>query len=140
MEQNAHQSRFQPTPHPVMQVDYDYLASLGAEEGWAYLKKREELIAREATDPFRHGFIPPVWRRASELLEKHRELLVMGGNRSGKTEWAAKEVIKTMYSKPGAVVWCFQTRRQTPLSCSSRACGNTCRRNGGMPERAKSQT
>jgi hypothetical protein len=109
MEQNAHQSRFQPTPHPVMQVDYDYLASLGAEEGWAYLKKREELIAREATDPFRHGFIPPVWRRASELLEKHRELLVMGGNRSGKTEWAAKEVIKTLYSKPGSVVWCFQT-------------------------------
>jgi adenosyl cobinamide kinase/adenosyl cobinamide phosphate guanylyltransferase len=31
----------------------------------------------------------------------------MGGNRSGKTEWAAKEVIKTLYSKPGAVVWCF---------------------------------
>jgi phage terminase large subunit-like protein len=92
-----------------MQVDYDILQELGADEGWQYLKKREELIAREASDPFRHGFIPPVWRRASELLEKHRELLVMGGNRSGKTEWAAKEVIKTMYSKPGAVVWCFQT-------------------------------
>jgi hypothetical protein len=109
MTENAHQSRFRPTDHPVMAVDHDYLESTSAEEGWIYLKKREELIAREANDPFRHGYIPPIWRRASELLDKHRELLVMGGNRSGKTEWAAKEVIKTMYSKPGAVVWCFQT-------------------------------
>ena len=92
-----------------MQVDYDILQTLGADEGWQYLKKREELIARENADPFRYGYIPPVWRRASELLEKHRELLVMGGNRSGKTEWAAKEVIKTLYSKPGSTVWCFQT-------------------------------
>ena len=90
-----------------MVLDYDYLASVDAATGWAYLKKREELIAQESADPFRNGFIPPVWRRASELLEKHREILVLGGNRSGKTEWAAKEVIKTMYNKPGAVVWCF---------------------------------
>jgi hypothetical protein len=106
---NEHAQRFKPTPHPVMQVDLDLLEKLGPEEGWKYLKTREELIAREASDPFRYGYIPPVWKRASELLEKHREILVMGGNRSGKTEWAAKEVIKTMYSKPGAVVWCFQT-------------------------------
>jgi phage terminase large subunit-like protein len=92
-----------------MQVDLDLLEKLGPDEGWKYLKTREELIAREASDPFRYGYIPPVWKRASDLLEKHREILVMGGNRSGKTEWAAKEVIKTLYSKPGAVVWCFQT-------------------------------
>jgi hypothetical protein len=106
---NEHAQRFQPTPHPVMQIDTDLLRQLGPDAGWQYLKKREELIAREAADPFRHGYIPPIWRRASELLEKHRELLVLGGNRSGKTEWAAKEVIKTMYSKPGAIVWCFQS-------------------------------
>ena len=90
-----------------MQVDYDILSQLGPEEGWQYLKKREELIAREASDPFRYGYVAPIWKRASELLDKHRELLVMGGNRSGKTEWAAKEVLKCMYNKPGAVVWCF---------------------------------
>jgi hypothetical protein len=106
---NEHQQRFKPTPHPVMALDYELLEKLGPEDGWKYLKTREELIAREASDPFRYGYIPPVWKRASDLLEKHREILVMGGNRSGKTEWAAKEVIKTMYSKPGAVVWCFQT-------------------------------
>lgn len=109
MEDNAHKSRFTPTQHPVMQIEYDLLSRLGPDEGWKYLKTREELIARENADPFRFGYVPPVWKRASELLEKHRELLVMGGNRSGKTEWAAKEVIKTLYSKPGSVVWCFQT-------------------------------
>ena len=92
-----------------MALDYELLEKLGPEDGWKYLKTREELIAREASDPFRYGYIPPVWKRASELLEKHREILVLGGNRSGKTEWAAKEALKIMYSKPGAVVWCFQT-------------------------------
>jgi phage terminase large subunit-like protein len=92
-----------------MQVDLDLLEKLGPDDGWKYLKTREELIAREASDPFRYGYIPPVWKRASELLEKHREILVMGGNRSGKTEWAAKEAIKIMYGKPGAVAWLFQT-------------------------------
>ena len=92
-----------------MQIDPDLLQKLGPDQGWEYLKTREELIAREAADPFRYGYVPPVWKRASELLEKHRELLVMGGNRSGKTEWAAKEVIKTLYSKPGSTAWCFQT-------------------------------
>jgi phage terminase large subunit-like protein len=106
---NEHAQRFKPTPHPVMQVDLDLLEKLGPDEGWKYLKTREELIAREASDPFRYGYIPPVWKRASELLEKHRELLVLGGNRSGKTEWAAKEALKIMYSKPGAVAWLFQT-------------------------------
>jgi phage terminase large subunit-like protein len=106
---NEHQTRFKPSPHPVMQLDYELLEKLGPDEGWKYLKTREELIAREASDPFRYGYVPPIWKRASELLEKHRELLVMGGNRSGKTEWAAREAIRVMYTKPGSVVWALTT-------------------------------
>ena len=92
-----------------MQLDYELLEKLGPEDGWKYLKTREELIAREASDPFRYGFVPPIWKRASDLLERHRELLVMGGNRSGKTEWAAREAIRVMYTKPGSVVWALTT-------------------------------
>jgi hypothetical protein len=98
-----------------MKIDTDLLSKLGPEDGWTYLKTREELIAREKADPFRYGYEPPVWKRASELLEKHRELLVLGGNRSGKTEWAAKEIIKTMYNKAGAVVWCFAETSATSI-------------------------
>jgi len=104
-----------------MQIDADLLAKLGPERGWEYLKTREELIARENADPFRYGYVPPVWKRASELLEKHREILILGGNRSGKTEWAAREAIKVMYEKPGA----------------SRDFGNTSHRSGKTRERGR---
>ena len=112
---NEQKQRFQPTDHPVMKIDTDLLGKLGPEEGWQYLKTREELIAREASDPFRFGYVPPLWKKASELLDKHRELLVLGGNRSGKTEWAAKEVIKLMHSKAGSVVWCFAETSATSI-------------------------
>jgi hypothetical protein len=112
---NEQKQRFQPTEHPVMKIDTDLLSKLGPDEGWEYLKTREELIAREASDPFRYGYVPPLWKKASELLDKHRELLVLGGNRSGKTEWAAKEVIKLMHSKAGATVWCFAETSATSI-------------------------
>jgi len=103
-------SKFRPTEHPVIQLpDADFLAGLSPEEGWRLLMKREELISRERNDPFRYGYRPAIWSKATALLEKHREILVMGGNRSGKTEWAAREVIERLYNKPNAVAWCFQT-------------------------------
>jgi len=33
----------------------------------------------------------------------------MGGNRSGKTEWAASEVVRRLWEKRQSVAWCFQT-------------------------------
>ena len=101
-----------------MQLDPELLQKLGPDKGWEYLKTREELIARESADPFRYGYVPPVWKRASELLEKHREILIMGGNRSGKTEWAARECIKVMYEKPGAIVWSFTTTAPVSIETS----------------------
>ena len=52
--------------------------------------------------------MPPQWVRADELLATHRDLLILGGNRSSKTEYAARRVIKTLVEKPRAVAWCFQ--------------------------------
>jgi phage terminase large subunit-like protein len=106
----THANRFIPTDHPVIRMPTrEELARLGHEKGWQFLQKREELIAREKTDPLRYGYVPPIWTKASELLEQHRELLVMGGNRSGKTEWAAKEVVARLQRKPNSVAWLFQT-------------------------------
>jgi hypothetical protein len=103
-------SRFTPTPHPVMKLPpKDVLLDIGPEKGWDLLMKREELILKEKVDPYRYGYQPKIWKKASELLESHRELLVLGGNRSGKTEWAAREVIHRLYHKKQSVAWCFQT-------------------------------
>lgn len=73
-----------------------------------WFERREEMIRREAADPLRHGHIPPHWKRADRLLEEHKDLLILGGNRSGKSEYAARRVVQTLIDKPGAVAWCFQ--------------------------------
>jgi phage terminase large subunit-like protein len=103
-------SRFTPTAHPVMKLPpKETLLAMGPEKGWELMMKREELILKEKVDPFRYGYIPPIWKGDSRYLEQHRELLVMGGNRSGKTEWAAREVVRRLWEKKQSVAWCFQT-------------------------------
>ena len=39
----------------------------------------------------------------------------MGGNRAGKTEWAAKKVMQILTSKPDARVWCLHTTSQSSI-------------------------
>lgn len=103
-----------PTPHPVMTppsvADIEALvAQHGAEEVARRLQLREDKIAAEKSDPYRHGYEPPHWKVADELLQEYRDLLVMGGNRAGKTEWAAKRVVNFMVNRPNARVWCLHT-------------------------------
>lgn len=66
-------------------------------------------IADEAADAFRHGHILPHWKDADELYDSYREVLINGGNRSGKTEYMARKVIETMLRIDNARVWCLQT-------------------------------
>jgi len=104
---NPNARRFEPTPHPTIRVPIEALRGMSPEEGMRVLLQREEYIAKERHDRLRYGHRPEIWKKASELLETHRELLVLGGNRSGKTEWAAREVISRMMVKKNATVWCF---------------------------------
>lgn len=87
----------------------DVLKSMPEPELRAFLLKREELILKEKRDPYRYGFIPTIWKLALEYLEKFKSLLLLGGNRSSKSTFAARRVVETLLEKPGARVWCFQT-------------------------------
>lgn len=69
---------------------------------------REEQIANEKNDPLRYEWEPAAWRQADAILDEHRELLILGGNRSGKSSFAAKRVMKAMLDKPDGRFWCFQ--------------------------------
>ena len=53
--------------------------------------------------------------QAEALLEESDELLISGGNRSGKTEFAAKYCIKTLMKKKDLRVICFHTTHQSSL-------------------------
>ena len=63
---------------------------MGAEKLLQYWESREGAIEREQDDPYRYGTELPHWKVADEQLADHSELLILGGNRSGKSEYCAK--------------------------------------------------
>ena len=108
------------TPHPILilpsQDDIKSLAEkLGADKVVELLNLREDKILAEKLDPYRHGFDLPHWKEADELLKENNEVLILGGNRASKTEWAAKRVVQTLINKPDARVWCLHTTNQSSI-------------------------
>lgn len=85
----------------------------GQERLRAGLVQREETIKRMATDPLRFGFEPKTWKDADALLASRKDILALGGNRAGKSEWAAKRCVEMLVNKPGAIVWCLSTTAKT---------------------------
>lgn len=80
-------------------------------------KEREEQIARMAEDPWRYGWVNPAWSRADAAFASLREqfpkgvteLLILGGNRSGKSRYFARRAMQHLVNTPGAKVWCLQS-------------------------------
>ena len=80
-------------------------------------KEREEQIARMAEDPWRYGWVNPAWARADAAFASLREqfpkgvteLLILGGNRSGKSRYFARRAMQHLVNTPGAKVWCLQS-------------------------------
>jgi len=69
--------------------------------------RRLETMKREQEDPFRYGYVPEHWLKAEGLLDLWRELLILGGNRSAKSRFAAWKLVKEMVKKPNSRWWCF---------------------------------
>ena len=83
--------------------------ALGPERLLDYYQTREAAIEREKADPFRYGTELKHWKLADDQLKDYAELLILGGNRSGKSEYCAKRVVQTLVANPGTVIWCFTT-------------------------------
>lgn len=105
------------TPHPVLKIPTrEQCLVLGSEKTIALWQQREEKIALEKTDPFHHGFRPAVWDLALQQIDELRaaspnrviELMISGGNRGSKTEFAAWLAMSIMVRKPAARTWCMQ--------------------------------
>lgn len=73
----------------------------------SYYNTREAAIEAEKDDPYQYGFELDTWKLADDELKTHQELLVMGGNRAGKSEWAAKRVVQSLVENPGTIIWCL---------------------------------
>jgi len=102
--------------HPVLSLPTKRQAeAMGEAELKKLLDEREKLIKAERDDPYYNGFEPDHWKMADELREDCSELLIMGGNRSGKSEYAAKAVVKMLVENEDANVICMHTTASTSV-------------------------
>ncbi len=124
---------FTPSPHPVLPLPTPEQMIAMGEAGWrAAMSQREDTIRKEQADPLRHGWEPPVWKICDALLGFDRPeadwttvaeairqrlgfkvlvkiLLILGGNRSGKSEYVSKRTVKLISFNRSKRVWMFHT-------------------------------
>lgn len=132
--------KFQYTPnHPVMPLPTPEQAQAMGAEGWAHaMQLREQTIVKERADPLRNGWEPPIWKICDALLgfarpepgwaetaEKIRQrlgftvlvriLLILGGNRGGKSEYVAKRTCALISWNKSKRVWMFHSSNQMSI-------------------------
>lgn len=78
-------------------------------------------IANAEKDPFRYGFELPHWKSVDETLAKDDEALILGGNRSGKTEYSARAVVKAAVENPDSEIFCFAQNAKVSIRQQQRA-------------------
>ncbi len=107
-----------PTDPALLAAEFkDAYRAFTQEQFLAYHREREAQIARMADDPYRYGWINPAWLRAdqtfTDLREKFpkgvTEVLILGGNRSGKSRYFARRCMQILVEKPGSKIWCLQS-------------------------------
>ena len=98
--------------HPILKLPTKgqlktLLDEKGAQAVHDVWKAREDAIALSNHDPLRHGFPLEHWVKADELLQTYDTLFASGGNRSSKTEYGARSVVKAAIENPNAEIVCF---------------------------------
>jgi len=66
-----------------------------------------EAIENSVKDPYRYGFILPNWELAWKWWADYRTLFLSGANRSAKTSFGAKSVVKALIENAGTTIYCF---------------------------------
>jgi len=93
----------------------DEVAVMEPEELLEIHRRREEAIHNEAADPYTYGYELPSWKRAWEMWKDWRILLLLGANRSSKSEFGAKTVVKAAMENPKSLIYCFSQNEETSL-------------------------
>ena len=96
------------TYHEVLKPPSDAeLASMSPEDVLKLHDLYHSAIANSKRDNYRYGWKLPHWKDAEDLMAKHSELLVSGGNRSGKTCFAANAIVKSAVENHQSTIMCF---------------------------------
>ena len=110
-------SGFRPTAHPVLGLPTAAeMMAMGTHKWQEAMVRRESIIKQERADPLRMGWEPPIWKVCDALLclpwvepawgERMRRrlgfdkpvstLLINGGNRAGKSQYAANRTMRLL--------------------------------------------
>jgi Terminase large subunit, T4likevirus-type, N-terminal len=107
---------FTPSPHPVYKIPSRDQYEKDPDATFKYLLAREQKIKLEIADPLRYGFEPDSWQLARKAIaEGKRELVILGGNRAAKTEFAAKLTHEVLGGRENAEVWACQTTEDNSI-------------------------
>lgn len=75
----------------------------------AYRSKREEALRLADADPIRHAYVPDQWRTACEVMKEFDVLLLLGGVRAMKSNFAAWNCMSHMIEMESEPVNPFTT-------------------------------
>lgn len=113
------------TPHPVLRIPTQeqvkvLIEKVGPEEAKRRLaevhRQREEKIRLERLDPLRHGYDAAMFARLKALMVDYDEILVMGGNRLGKTRDAVKLIVADQVERKKIQVAAFDRSERASIN------------------------
>lgn len=129
--------RYKLTEHPTLPLPdkkqrMTMIDNIGPEKVMELFIVRENRVTAESSDPHRYGAELEAWKDADELLCKYNEIVGLGGNRAGKTEWAAKRMAQAFVGadlsgnvppwilerihQRGLRIWCLHTSSMTSIA------------------------
>jgi hypothetical protein len=110
------------TNHPLLPIPTKQeMLDMGEDRLLEFHRLREESIQKEKDDPYRFGYEPKNWSLLDESLKDHSEVLLMGGNRAGKTEAMSKRVVECVVNNPNTIVWCLTENMQNSIQVQQKA-------------------
>ena len=113
------------TKHPLLDAPTDEEIVLLAERDPQLLRQLFEVhegrIQAAEEDPVRYGFDLEGWARIRDGLEEYNEVLVLGGNRSGKTTGCAKMLMEAVMNNNDGHIVCFSQNADTSIKVQQSA-------------------
>ncbi len=105
--------------HPVLTPPTaDQLAKMDPQKVLELHQQFHAAIRNAQDDPLNCGFQMPHWDAADALMtgdEATNELIVLGGNRSGKTVYGARSIIRSAIENAGSLIFAFSQNAEVSI-------------------------
>ena len=105
--------------HPVLESPTDEeMVEMEVDELLVFHQQYHAAIKNAQDDPLKYGFRMPHWDYADQCLtgeDQTDELVVLGGNRSGKTIYGARTIIRAALDNPGSLIFAFAQNAEVSI-------------------------